>query len=101
MAPTPKATAESHDELNRLNRRGHAGYTIALAPLVFGLIGYWLDGVTGWGPWLTIGFAAYALIGAIVHTMVEYRREMALEDRTPKWTRGAESSSAERTKVAS
>lgn len=105
MAPTPRATAESQDELNRLNRRGHAGFTIALAPLGFGLIGHWLDGVTGWGPWLAISFAVYALVGAIVHTMIGYRREMAAEDRTPEWTRGAGSAagaeSGSRPKVAS
>lgn len=89
MANRLVAAAESQDELNRLNRRGHAGYTIALAPLVFGLIGHWLDGLLGWSPWLALSLAVYALIGAIVHTMVEYRREMAAEDRTPVWTRGA------------
>lgn len=101
MARPLNAMSESQDELNRLNRRGHAGFTIALAPLVFGLIGHWLDGATGWSPWLAISFATYALVGAIVHTMVEYRREMAEEDRTPAWTRGADSRSGERNKVAS
>ncbi|MEZ5380366.1 MAG: AtpZ/AtpI family protein [Microthrixaceae bacterium] len=59
--------------------RGHGGYLLAIAPALFGLVGWWLDSLLGWAPVLTILGATYGLVGALVKVIMSYRAEMALQ----------------------
>jgi hypothetical protein len=59
--------------------RGHGGYLLAIAPALFGLVGWWLDSLLGWAPVLTILGAAYGLVGALVKVIMSYRAEMELQ----------------------
>ncbi|MCB1026272.1 MAG: AtpZ/AtpI family protein [Microthrixaceae bacterium] len=56
--------------------RGHGGYLLVIAPALFGLLGFWLDGLLGWAPVLTIVGAAYGLAGALYKVISSYRNEM-------------------------
>ena len=56
--------------------RGHGGYLLVAAPALFGLLGFWLDGLLGWTPVLTIVGAFYGLIGALYKVLTSYRTEM-------------------------
>lgn len=57
--------------------RGHGGYLLVMAPLMFGVLGFWIDGMLGWTPILTIVGVVYGLVGALVKLLMTYRAEMA------------------------
>jgi hypothetical protein len=63
------------------------GIELALTPVVFGGIGWLVDGWIGTGPWLTVGFAAFALIGTIAKMWFAYDAEMRQLEATGRWAR--------------
>ncbi len=53
--------------------QSHGGFELALTPLVFGALGYWLDGLTGTRPVLTVLFVLLAFGGVVAKTYYMYR----------------------------
>lgn len=75
----------------KLNR-GYAdstarGIEIALVPVVFGGIGWLLDGAAGTSPTFTIGFAVFAIVGMFVKLWLRYDADMAVEEAKMPWNR--------------
>lgn len=55
------------------------GYELVIAPLLLGLLGFWLDGVIGIRPALTIAFTALAFAGVVIKLYYGYKSAMAAE----------------------
>ncbi len=67
---------ELHEGMQEGIARGHGGYDLALTPLLFGLIGFWIDSKLGWIPVLTILFTVVSFIGVILKTYFVYQYQM-------------------------
>ena len=63
-------------DVNEGLNRGHGGFELALAPVIFALGGLWLDGLFGITPVLTVLFTVTALVGVIVKQVYVYRNDM-------------------------
>ena len=63
------------------------GIELAVTPLVFGGFGWLLDGWLGTAPWLTIGLAAFALVGTVAKMWFGYDAEMREHESTSRWAR--------------
>lgn len=72
---------ELHEGMQDGIARGHGGYDLALTPLLFGLIGFWIDSKLGWIPLLTIVFTVVSFIGVILKTYFVYQFQMDLETK--------------------
>ena len=74
--------------------RSHGGFELALTPLLFGLLGYWIDQKVGTMPLFTIGLVVIAFGGVVAKTIYVYRyqfqRETALRDEYRAETNVAE-----------
>jgi F0F1-type ATP synthase assembly protein I len=75
----------------KLNR-GYAdstarGIEIALVPVVFGGIGWLIDGAAGTSPSFTIGLAVFAIVGMFVKLWLRYDADMAVEEAKLPWNR--------------
>lgn len=82
----------ARQQLNRGYSDGNArGLEIALTPIVFGGIGWFLDGQLGTDPWLAISFGTFAVAGVFTKLKLGYDRAMAVEEEGKPWTRGAQS----------
>ncbi|MGV3760812.1 MAG: AtpZ/AtpI family protein [Actinomycetota bacterium] len=82
----------ARQQLNRGYSDGNArGLEIALTPLVFGGIGWLLDGWLGTDPWLAVGFGTFGAVGIFAKLKIGYDRAMAAEEAGKPWTRGARS----------
>lgn len=57
--------------------RGSGGWEIAAGPVVFGLIGWLIDGVIGTRPVFTVILAIVGLGGAFANVYFSYTRRMA------------------------
>lgn len=55
------------------------GYELVFAPLLLGLLGFWLDGLMGIRPALTVAFATLAFAGVIIKLYYGYKNAMAAE----------------------
>lgn len=76
----PKAQALEQDENSAEWRdfseglwQSHGGFELALTPLLFSALGFWLDGFTGTRPLLTVLFAVVAFGGVVAKTYYQYR----------------------------
>lgn len=54
----------------------HAGFELALAPALAGLLGWWLDTRFGTSPLLVLVFAIGGAIGAVLSVYYRYRYAM-------------------------
>lgn len=82
----------ARQQLNRGYSDGNArGLEIALTPLVFGGLGWLLDGWLGTDPWLAVGFGTFGVVGIFAKLKIGYDRDMAAEEAGKPWTRGAQS----------
>jgi F0F1-type ATP synthase assembly protein I len=67
------------------------GFTLAVefvaVPLVFALIGYWLDGEIGTSPVLAVAFASLGFVGVLLRTYYAYLARSAFEEEGKPWTR--------------
>ncbi len=63
-------------ELNDGIWRSHGGYELALSPLLFGLLGWWIDGRLGTSPLFVIVLAIAAFAGVVIKTFYTYRYMM-------------------------
>ncbi len=87
---TPSA-GTSPTEIGKL----YAGFTYALAtavelvltPIVFFLLGRFLDDRFGSGPVIAVTFASGAVLGVVVKMFYAYRAEFARQEEGKPWTR--------------
>jgi hypothetical protein len=63
--------------------------TFVVAPLLFGLLGAWIDSALGTGPVFAVGLAVFALAGVAVSTYYRYLDTSAKLDEGKPWTRRA------------
>lgn len=76
-------------------RSAWQGFSDALAaaiefvavPLLFGLLGFWLDGLFGIRPVLTIVLGLLGLVGVVARTYYWYVADMKREEEARPWTR--------------
>jgi len=66
------------------------GLELALTPLVFGGLGWLVDGWAGTDPWLALGFGTFGVIGTFVKMKLQYDRAMDAAEAGKPWTRGRE-----------
>ena len=52
------------------------GAELALLPGLFGLLGWWLDGLLGTEPFLLIAFLIFSFAGMLVRAWIGYDRDM-------------------------
>lgn len=67
------------------------GFSLAVefvaAPLIFALLGFWLDGQFGTSPLLAVALGAFAFIGVLIRTYYVYMAQTAAEEKDKPWTR--------------
>lgn len=63
------------------------GIELALTPVVFGGIGWFLDGWLGTAPWLAVALAVFALFGTVVKMWYGYDAEMRQHEAIGRWAR--------------
>jgi F0F1-type ATP synthase assembly protein I len=56
-------------------------------PLLFALLGYWLDQVFGTGPLLAIVLGLIGLVGIVLRTYYWYQANMSREEEGKPWKR--------------
>ncbi len=83
----PRSDKPALNEL--LGDESARGIELAVTPLVFGGLGWLVDGRLGTSPWFTIGLAALALVSTIVKMWFTYDAEMRQLESTSRWARGA------------
>ena len=81
----PRSDKPALNEL--LGDESARGIELAVTPVVFGGLGWLADGWLGMGPWLAIGFAAFALVGTIAKMWFSYDAEMRELESTSRWAR--------------
>lgn len=81
----PRSDKPALNEL--LGDESARGIELAATPLVFGGIGWLLDGRLGTGPWLALAFAAFALVGTIAKMWFTYDAEMRELETSGRWAR--------------
>jgi hypothetical protein len=80
---------------NALGRGLYGGFGDALAqafefaviPVLFGLLGIWIDGRLGTRPWATVILLVTGLTGVIARTLYAYKDRMETEEKDKPWTR--------------
>lgn len=65
------------------------GMEIALTPLVFGGIGWLLDGWLGTGHLLAVALGIFGVVGIFVKLKLGYDQQMADAEAGKPWTRGS------------
>lgn len=60
-------------------------FELAVTPVIFGALGYWLDGRVGIRPVLTIVFTLLAVIGLLLRTWYGYVYRMEQLDEASPW----------------
>jgi hypothetical protein len=61
--------------------------TLVVAPLLFGLVGWWIDSWLGTGPIFAVALAVFALVGVALSTYYRYLARSAELDEGKPWTR--------------
>lgn len=78
-------------ERRELNKGLGDGFTrafeLALLPLLFGGIGYVVDGFLGIRPVVTIALVLYAVVGIFLRSWYGYDREMRAREAEGSWNR--------------
>jgi F0F1-type ATP synthase assembly protein I len=82
---------DAADETAREQKGYGDGLTQALSlvvgPVLFGLLGWFLDTKLGTAPWLLIGFALFGILAAAVTAFYEYQGRMARHAEGKPWAR--------------
>lgn len=68
--------ASDKRELTHQLTTSRSGYELVVSPLLLALFGYWVDGLLGWRPVLTITLAVLGLAGAIASLVIDYQGRM-------------------------
>ena len=56
--------------------RSHGGFDLVLAPVIFALLGLWLDTAIGTRPLFTLLLLAFGAVGAALKVYYDWRRGM-------------------------
>ena len=56
--------------------RSHGGFDLVLAPVIFALLGLWIDSATGTRPLFTLLLLAFGSVGAALKVYYDWRRGM-------------------------
>ena len=83
-------STKTHETTRQLNR-SHGSFELALAPVILGLLGLWLDRTLGTTPLFILAFTLFGFVGAGVKIFCTYRYEMAQHETDVAW-KGHESS---------
>jgi Putative F0F1-ATPase subunit Ca2+/Mg2+ transporter len=62
-------------------------FEFAVVPVLFGLLGVWLDGRLGTGPWLTVLLLVVGIIGVVARAIYAYKVRVEAEEEGKPWTR--------------
>lgn len=62
------------------------GIELAVTPVVFGGLGWIIDGRLGTGPWFTLGLAAFALVATVAKMWFAYDAEMRALETSSRWS---------------
>ncbi len=89
--PADLATT-THETTRQLNR-SHGSFELALAPVILGLLGLWLDRTLGTVPVFLVLFTVLGFAGAGVKIYYTYRYQMEQHQAEVPW-KGHESSEA-------
>lgn len=84
---SPRSDKPALNEL--LGDESARGIELAVTPVVFGGFGWLVDGWLGTGPWLTLAFAGFALVGTIAKLWFTYDAQMRQLESTSRWARGS------------
>lgn len=95
--------AEPHDQANDKDRGWvppiagslYGGFGEALAqafefaviPVLFGVLGLWLDGRLGTRPWLTVVLLVVGITGVVARAIYVYKARVEAEEEGKPWTR--------------
>jgi len=88
----------THETTRQLNR-SHGSFELALAPVILGLLGLWLDRTLGTVPVFMILFTVLGFAGAGIKIYFTYRYQMEQHQQEVPW-KGHESSEAFRTQTS-
>jgi len=66
------AQRDLHDAL----WRSHGGFDLVMAPVIFALLGLWIDSAAGTRPLFTIGLLVFAAVGAALKVYYDWKRNM-------------------------
>ena len=80
----PDFSTTTHETTRQLNR-SHGSFELALAPVILGLLGLWLDRTLGTVPVFLIAFTVIGFAGAGVKIYFTYRYEMAQHEADVAW----------------
>ena len=83
----PRSDKPALNEL--LGDESARGIELAVTPLVFGGLGWLVDGRLGTAPWFTIGLAAFALVATVLKMWFTYDAEMRELESASRWAPGA------------
>jgi F0F1-type ATP synthase assembly protein I len=82
---------DAADETAREQKGYGDGLTQALSlvvgPVLFGLLGWFLDTQLGTAPWFLIAFALFGIFAAVVTAYYEYQGRMARHAEGKPWAR--------------
>lgn len=94
----PDFTTTTHETTRQLNR-SHGSFELALAPVILGLLGLWLDRTIGTTPMFLVLFTVLGFAGAGVKIYFTYRYEMAQHEDEVAW-KGHDSTAQFRARAA-
>ena len=62
-------------------------FEFAVVPVLFGLLGLWLDGLLGIRPVLTVVLLVIGITGVVARTLYTYKAKVEAEEEGKPWTR--------------
>ena len=86
----PDFATNTHETTRQLNR-SHGSFELALAPVILGLLGLWLDRTLGTVPLFLVLFTVCGFAGAGIKIYYTYRYQMEQHQTEVAW-KGHESS---------
>lgn len=63
------------------------GFEIALVPVLFGALGWWLDSIFSTGRTLTLALAVFGVVGMGIKLWLQYDAEMTRHESDHIWAR--------------
>ena len=91
----PDFATNTHETTRQLNR-SHGSFELALAPVILGLLGLWLDRTLGTVPLFLVLFTVCGFAGAGIKIYYTYRYQMEQHQSEVAW-KGHDSSESFRT----
>jgi F0F1-type ATP synthase assembly protein I len=91
----PDFATNTHETTRQLNR-SHGSFELALAPVILGLLGLWLDRTIGTVPLFLVLFTVCGFAGAGIKIYYTYRYQMEQHQSEVAW-KGHDSSESFRT----